>query len=540
MHDSTKRPEAGGPVLTRRGFVGAVAGCGLAAGALGSLAGCGGQGSGATDHVIRFGYVNPKMSLDPQIATDGAEGIDVAICDTLLAFDENNDIQPLLVTGLPETDGITYSFELKEGVKFHDGSTLTSDDVKFTFERMFTPETNATSTNGYDHIVGAKDMLAGNATELAGFEVVDDRHFTITLDTVWTLFEAMLCERYAVIYPRKACTEAGSDWGSGTNLIGTGPFKLTANDDATGLTLERFDDYHGGAAKLERIELSWIDDVNTLVMSFKNGDIDLCNLDATLYQQYSQDEATRDFIVPYTPPRVRFVTLNLKDPLFQDVRVREAMSLAINRQELVDTVLAGAATAPSQFVTPGEVGYDENGQVLPYDPDRARELVEQAGAAGAKVTLATQEANKNVAVAIQGYWNAIGLDVSVNQMDNGMFADDRKAGNLQAAVNTWMTLCWVGAEHMRSFYHSTKSVDYSSFYASQEFDDAVDDAEETLDESEQFELIVRGDQLLTQTDYAAIPTDWPSNPSLQRPGITGLYRNPRYSFNNQVDFVVQG
>ncbi len=153
--------------------------------------------------------------------------------------------------------------------------------------------------------------------------------------------------------------------------MGTGPFKLTA-ESPTGLTLETFADYHGGPAKIDGIEVSYVDDPNTLVMNYKAGQIDLCNLAPSLYDQYVDDEEVAGSIVAYTPASTRFVNLNLHEDMFKDPRVRQALSLAINRDELVNTVLQGASTACSQFCAPGEEGHDDSLETLAFDPIRPK------------------------------------------------------------------------------------------------------------------------------------------------------------------------
>ena len=128
----------------------------------------------------------------------------------------------------------------------HDGSTLTANDIKYSFERMFTPATGAKSTYMYDFIVGAKDMLAGNATELSGLTVEDDTHCTFVLEYPMATFTANLGINYADIFPQAACEAAGDSWGTGTDLVGTGPYKLVSNDDTTQVVMERLMIISGG------------------------------------------------------------------------------------------------------------------------------------------------------------------------------------------------------------------------------------------------------------------------------------------------------
>ena len=331
--------------LTRRNFVKGAAVAGSAATML-SMAACGGSDSSTTDggekkKVLRFGQSNAKLGLDMQKSTNsGSSSVSDCVFEAPLRWTEDNELVPCLLTEIPtfEDDGVTLHCTLKEGIKCHDGSTLTANDVKFTFERMFKPETAAKSTYMYDLIKGAKDMLAGTATELEGLTVEDDTHFTFVLESPMVTFINNLGISYAQIYPQKACEEAGDQWGWGTNCVGTGKYKIVENDDTTEVKFEKFADYHDGEPALDEIDIIYYDDNNTKLMAFKNGDIDWCDVSADMLTQYSNDPDVKDCITLYNTLGVHFVNLNLQSDNLKDVKVREALSLAIDRQALIDNI----------------------------------------------------------------------------------------------------------------------------------------------------------------------------------------------------------
>lgn len=518
---------------TRRGFIKGGAGLSLAAAASLYMAGC--SGPAGEGKVLRYGCANPKVSLDLQTNTSNEIGVAESICEPLIRFNEKLEMEPVLLTKMPEisADGLTYTFELKDKLPVHDGSNLTANDVKFTFTRMFLPSTKNPSTNVYDTIVGAKDVMDGKTEELAGLTVQDDTHFTIVLESVQAIFLPMLTEFYALIYPEAACKAAGDSWGTGTNFVGTGPSKLTA-ESPTGLTLETFADYHGGPAKIDGIEVSYVDDPNTLVMNYKAGQIDLCNLAPSLYDQYVDDEEVAGSIVAYTPASTRFVNLNLHEDMFKDPRVRQALSLAINRDELVNTVLQGASTACSQFCAPGEEGHDDSLETLAFDPDKAKALLADAGVSNLAFDFPVRSRDEVVATALQEYWRNIGVTANISIMDDGMWVDQRAAGALPCTLITWTTLCWIGAEHMRSFFYSSKASQRSSFYDSPTFDSLVDEAEATMDAAKRTDLTLQADNQLVNVDFGTIPVDWPQTPYLKDEDFSGIYRVYDFKFTNQL------
>ena len=172
--------------VTRRSFVKGSALAGAGAAALG-LAASGGSGAATTESgdkkkILRFGQANAKEGMDMQKSTNSVESsISESVCEAPLRWNEDNELVTCLLEEIPtfESDGVTLHCKLKQGVKFHDGSELTSKDIKYTFERMMTPSTGAKSTYMYDMIVGAKEMLAGERDNLdEGITCEDDYNFT--------------------------------------------------------------------------------------------------------------------------------------------------------------------------------------------------------------------------------------------------------------------------------------------------------------------------------------------------------------------------
>lgn len=315
--------------LSRRSFVkgAGLLSCGAAASAV--LSGCGGAPAAEADEakkVLRWAQSNAKQGLDMQKNTNsGMSAVSDPVVEAPLRFTEDNELVPCLLTEIPtvEDDGVTYHCTLKEGIKCHDGSTLTANDVKYSFTRMFLPQTAGLSTYMYDMIVGAQEVMDGTTTDLAGVTVEDDTHFTITLQYPMATFVKNLGINYANVFPQKACEEAGEKWGYELNYVGSGPFKLVENDDSTHMVFERFPEYHlADEIHLDGIDVTFEDDNNTKLMKFKNGDIDMCDLTIDLLPTYQQDPDVKDCINYSTGLGTWFVNLNLNTPALQDVRVR--------------------------------------------------------------------------------------------------------------------------------------------------------------------------------------------------------------------------
>lgn len=479
-----------------------------------SLVGCGGSSDDGGDKkkVFRFGQANSKEGLDMQKSTNSKSSTAIDhVVETPLRFTEDNELIPCMLKEVPtvESDGVTYKCELNEGMKWHDGTEVKASDIKYTFERMFDPATGAKSTYMYDMIKGAKEKLAGTASEIEGIVVEDDTHITFTLTEPFACFTKNIGINYASIYPEAGLKKFGDKWGTGTDIYGCGPYKLVSNDDSTELTYEPFEDYYGEKAKLDKIIIKYIDDENTKMMSFKNGEIDMCDLTATLLKQYKEDADVKDLINQYGPLGVTFVNLNLKNKYLADKRVRQALSLAINRQELVDTVMNGAGTVASGWLNPKTPGFDDSAEAFPYDVDKAKALLKEAGVDGFSLTCGVRAADQPVMVAIQDYWKKIGVDLKVNVQDAAKWSADWAAGSLEITELSWHPLYADGDNHMYTYFYSENAKGKSSFYNNPEFDKLMDEARGSIDEDKRVELYKKADDILTRQDYATLPLFYP-------------------------------
>ena len=504
--------------LSRRSFLKASAATAGGAAAASMLAACGGAGaadSGSKKKVLRFAQSNAKQGLDMQKSTNsGSSSIADCIFESPLRWTEDNELVPCLLKEIPtfEADGVTLHCELKPNIKFHDGTTLTASDVKYSFERMFKPETGGKSTYMYDLIKGAKEMLAGTATELEGLTVEDDTHFTFVLTNPMVTFVNNLGINYADIFPKDACEKAGKSWGTGTNCIGTGKYKVVSNDDTTEVVLARFDDYHDGKPALDEVHFQFVDDLNTKMMSFKNGDVDYCDLDASQLQQYKNDPAVKDLITQYPTLGVQFVNLNLSSEKLQDVRVRKALSLAINRDELIQSIVGGAGTVPSGWLAPQTPGHDPNAPAFEYDPEKAKALLAEAGVTNLELSAKVRaNINQKQLVAVQDYWSKIGVKLSVETEDNGVWAQDWADGSLEITAVGWFPLYADADNHMYTYFYSENAKGKSSFYNNPEFDALVSQARVEQDKQKRADLYRQADDILTRQDYATLPLYYPKN-----------------------------
>lgn len=507
--------------ITRRSFV-------RGAGALGAglvlpgLTGCGKRRARSDmspttlRKILRFGQGNAHEVLDMQTAANTLTAtISDCVCEPLLKWDQDNQLEPCLLTSVPrfEHDGVTLHCNLKEGVQFQDGTELTAEDVKYTFERMFRPDTQARRAYLYTHIAGANEMLSERGDSLdEGITIEDDTHFTFHLTSPFAPFIPRLGLPCAQIFPEDVCEQAGDDWGDGTNFLGTGKYYLVSNDEDE-VVLEPNGYYHEGEPLLDEIHIVFFEDSSDKLKAFQYGQIDYCDLPTELLTQYQDDKDVGPLITPYDTLGVQLVNLNLSDTMgLTNSRIRQALSLAIDRQTIVDTVAAGSGTVCSGWLPPSIPGYDSSAPAFAYDPDRARQLLEQEGATSLHLTSRVRKGiNQQQLSQIQSMWRDVGVDLDMRVVDNGAWASDVADGTLQVTTLGWYASYPSADDLMYSYFYANNAAKRSSFYNNPQFDALVTQARTTMNPAEQARLYQKADNILTRQDYATLPLYWPQN-----------------------------
>ncbi|MDR1482988.1 MAG: ABC transporter substrate-binding protein [Synergistaceae bacterium] len=503
-----------------------------------SISYCAATVEGAEKQVLRYGAINMRSTLDMQFNTyPWVMDISDHVTESLVMFDYKMNLIPVLVKELPKpTDGgRVYRFDLKPGIKFHDGTPLKASDVKFTFERMFLPENGAINSYIADMIVGAKDMLAGESKELAGFKIIDDLTFEITLESPYAPFLSAIGTSYGSVYPEKACREAGKDWGL-TTYFGTGPYKITKFDTDNGFYVERFEDYHGTKPKLDAIDFIFIEDPNTRRMEYESGNLDIIQLDAILYPEYSKSRLASE-VGSYTPQGTIFVSPNNQNEHLSKAKVREAISYAVNRDVLVGDLMNNTVSLAKTFIPPSMLGFDSSVPAYEYDVEKAKKLMAEAGYKdGFEIDAYIRSEQINgtpgrTLLALQDQLKAIGISINIVQVDAASWSDIRRAGKVPLYIGTWYSDFPDPDGFINSYLYSTNAKTLSSNYDSREFDKLLDDARATSDLAQREELYKKADHLASRVDFAVVPLFHENMFYLCKPYIKDLHKSPDNTFH---------
>jgi peptide/nickel transport system substrate-binding protein len=310
------------------------------------------------------GMMLEPQGLDPTVAPSASIGeiVHLNVLEGLTKINVDGHISPLLAERWRmEPDGKSYTFTLRKGVKFHDGEAFDADDVKFTFERAKAEG----STNK------AKKVLFDNIskiTTLASHTVI----FTLNKPDGNFLFR--LGENPAVILDAKSAA------GTAQRPVGTGPFKFDDWKKGNAVVLSRFDGYRtASAVKLKKVTFRFITDPAAQVAALLAGDVDGFprGLTDQSLKQFQSD--ARFSVTPGSTAGKGIMAINNKRKPFDDVRVRRALAHAIDRKAFIDGVLDGKAVPIGSHFVPTDAGYVDLTGVTPYDPDKARALLKEAG-----------------------------------------------------------------------------------------------------------------------------------------------------------------
>lgn len=425
--------------------------------------------------------------------------------DQLVKFGEGMDVVPGLASSWEiSDDGLTYTFHLRDDVTFHDGTPFNAAAARYNLERQMDPEHEAygTATAGY----GYADFTFGMVESV---EDPDDYTLVITLEEPFAPFLANMAMHPASMVSPEALRTYGTD--ITTNPVGTGPYKFASYTPGVELVLEKNEDYFDGVASIDRLIFRPVTDANVRLNELEAGAVDLIvsippdNLEAL--------KANPDFQVLDQPSmHTWYVILNCQMEPFDNVLVRQAMMYAINREAIVDHILLGTSELADNLLPPVIVGYTDDLPHYEYNPEKAVELLAEAGYAdGFSVEFLIPESGsgmqqpESMGLAIQSDLAAVGITVELNRMEWGAYLDEVMKPLEESTVEMFQ-MSWLGdnGDADNFLYILTSGEQWPpigfnmGFYRNEEYDAILAEARTTLDEDKRIEMYVEAQKILME------------------------------------------
>lgn len=510
------------------------------AGTTGSAAS--GTGTTSKQLVAEIGP-NPE-TIDPALnsSVDGGNMIIFAF-DCLLNVDKDNKI----IAGAAEkwetsSDGLTWTFHLRKDLKWSDGSALTARDFVYSWKRVVDPATAAPYGETVLGMVKGYDEASKGNLDALGVSAPDDNTFVVQLSAPCTYFDKLAS--FATLSPvnEKTIEANGDSWATTPKTyICNGPFYISDWVPGSYITFTKNPYYRDAASiKLDSIKLLLMEDSTAAYAAYQSGQTmmikDVPTAEIPSLKGNSEFHVDPDMGTYY-------VAINDSLDQFSNAKVRQALSLAIDRKYVAETLMQGVYTAATSFIGPGITDYDgssfqsngNNGKPYidsnDYDANlaKAKELLTEAGYPNGQglpaITYSTndQSYHKVVAQYVQQAWGKLGLTVNVDVVEWASFTPQRRAGNYEACRDGWL-FDYNDPSNMLTCLYSTNG-NNDAKYKSTEFDAAMDKAASESDAKTRFSYLHQAEDI-AMNDAAVIPIAYYNDFYLQNSKITGSWHSP--------------
>lgn len=539
------------PLLLTAAMVAGLAGCGSSAAKETTAASDNNQttaesteaGSTTGEKILKVQVGPDPETVDPALnnAIDGGNMILHAF-EGLLTLDENGQLKEGQAESWETSeDGLTWTFHLRDGLKWSDGTDLTAKDFVYSWQRVCDPnvaapyaETVLGMVKGYD------EAVAGDITKL-DVQAPDEKTVVVNLANPCSYFGELAA--FATLNPvQQATVEANGDaWAtSADTYISNGPFMMTEWVPGSHITFSKNPNYwNAEAIKLDKLEFELIEDSNAAYSAYTSGEVDMIKDVPT--EEIPSLQGNDDF---HVEPIIGtyYVSLNLQKEYFQDARVRKALSLAIDRNYVANTLMQGTYSPASSIVGPGWLDTDgssfaenANGGTPYIDNDNfdanleeAKKLLEEAGYPNGEgfpqIEYTTNDAgyHKVVAEYLQQAWAAIGIDLKVNIVEWASFTPMRRNGEFDVARNGWVG-DYTDPSNILELFCTTNG-NNDGKYTNADFDAAIEDSRVTTDATTRSADLHKAEDTL-MNDAGCIPIAYYNDFWLQSSKITGSWHS---------------
>ena len=508
-----------------------------------ALAGCSNSGSGGSSKGVELNVnVGPEpATIDPakNSAVDGATLINHAF-EGLMKLDKDNKIvEGQAAKYEVNKDETVYTFTLREGIKWSDGEQVKAEDFVYAWQRLVDPKTGADYNYMIDMVKNANEIMAGKKKpKELGIKALDEKTVEVTLTTPTPYF-LEVCAFPATFPVRKDIVEANADtWSTDPKTyIGNGPYVLKSWEHQSKMTYVKNENYYD-LKKLgpDTINFVLMEDKNTMLSAYKNNEI----LFADDLPSEEIDAMKDKGLVIEKQLGTYFLSINVKKEGLDNVKVREALSLALDRDYIVEKVAKGGQIPADSFVTTGltdadgKTEFHENAKKW-YDAkdykgnvEKAKKLLKEAGYENGKglpsIELMCNPGHEPIMEAVQNMWKEnLGLNVTISSQDWNVFLETRKQGDFQVARDGWLgdyndpvsfIDIWV-----------TGGGNNNAQWSNKEYDKIVSEIKSTTDSKERYAKMHEAEDLLAK-DMPIIPIYYYTDLYLISDKLEGMYTSP--------------
>lgn len=495
------------------------------------------------------------QTIDPALnsAVDGAIMIN-HMFEGLVKWVDDGEGNAVTAPGQAESwekvvndDGtVTYTFTLRDGIKWSDGQPVTAADFEYTWKRLANPETAADYCYMIDMVQGYADVASGAADpDTLGIKAIDDKTLEVVLSYDCPYFEEIMA--FPATFPvRQDMVEGNEQWTyDPATYIGNGPYKMAEWSHNAYILAEKNENYYDYEnLGPDTIRFTLLDDANAMLTAYNSGELDFIeNFPTDEMANYlaSGEITVADYLGTY------YVCFNTEDEVFSDPLIREAFSLAIDRNYIVENVsqageVPATAYVPSgvndaagpsgdDFRTVGGEYYSVAAEDYEANCEKARELLAEAGYPNGEgfptveYTYNTDDKHKAIAEALQNMWQEVlGVTVTLSNQDWNVFLESRKQGDYQIARNGWIADYNDPCSFLDMWY--TDGGNNDAQYSNPEYDALIDQAKATSNQEERMAAFHAAEDILIEQDSVLAPIYFYTQPYMLADDIQGMYYTP--------------
>ena len=517
----------------------------LAASALAALAACGKNNNAASTNggtvkaseggTFKF-YISDPVAIDHYNLQE-SEGTQVGhiLFDYLVEWDwDKSEVKAKAAESWEINDDNTvFTFHLKDA-KFHNGDPVDSESFKRGWQRLVDTTMTSPGEIGYHlaPVVGYDEMAAGEATELTGLTCPDDKTFVVTLKEPMADFLSVCCHPGLAPAPKAALEDPASYL---LAPIGNGPFMMDGKwESGQYINVKRFDDYYGDKPALDAINFSIQKDPKTAYSELEAGNMDFCQIPTGRFAELTEKYGSSVDGYTISPSRqtlagaeasIYYLAVNLEDETMANKDLRHAIGLAINRQNIVDTLYEGVRQ-PADNVFPPII--DKKGgswEYAKYDPEAAKKIIDEKGLAGTTVKLSYNSGggHEDIMSCIQSDLTAVGLNVEQDTKEWAAYLQGLTDGDFQMGRLGWIADYPTLDNFIFPNFYSTADNNYSR-YNNPEVDAAIDDARKIVDEDDRKDAFRKINQMVAD-DMPIIPIMFYAHQHVASDRVNELYYN---------------
>jgi oligopeptide transport system substrate-binding protein len=395
-----------------------------------------GGGAAAAEQVITYNWGTEPPSLDPGLATDTTSAnILLSIMDPLVKLDDELQAVEAAAASWEESeDGKTVTFTLRDDLKWTNGDPVTAEDYEWSWKRTISPELAADYAYQFFGIVGASDYNSCDAKkddcaalrDKVGVNAVDDKTLEVKLISPQPWFIQQVSHHSFLAVHRPTVEQYGEKWTEAANIVTNGPFKLERWEHNANIDIVKWDEWRDAdSVKLTRVNGRMITDGVTAVQAFEAGELDATGSLPT--EEISRLKETPEY-EQYEALGTYYYGFNTKN--ITDVKQRRAMSMAINRREIIDNIAQADQLPGNGFTPQGMPGFDDFNPASPWTPEQgnleeAKALMAEVANPKKNITLLLNDSpgHREIAVAVQAAWKELGLTVSIKQQEWAQFLE---------------------------------------------------------------------------------------------------------------------